>query len=339
MKEFRGENGLYGYPSDPPHPEIVSEDEIREIPNLANTPPIQKSNIKTLDFSKYETAANQDSTYSSAADNREEGKLAAEEGAGEVPPIIPSGEDVEMGEEHLGTEVTPDLKEAEISGTAVDMDEELIEQPGPLILDPAVRNTAARLEESETMETEIKQDVLKRQGTGIQVETKRRHREGIKRSRRSMQEVAYEELEDDLDELDEPKRCRWNINCIFTPCNCKEKTQQMRRQETGAGQGTVRSVEEGNREEQPRSTAEGDVTVQPARDHGGAAAATTTPELNSTHQLYRTPRRRRNSIVAYIMKLGLLLLMLLAGVEGTSRWKEETRWKETVHQLKVNDCN
>ena len=37
--------------------------------------------------------------------------------------------------------------------------------------------------------------------------------------------------------------------------------------------------------------------------------------------------------------MGILLLMLLAGVEGTTRWKEETRWKETVHQLKVNDCN
>jgi len=113
----------------------------------------------------------------------------------------------------------------------------------------------------------------------------------------------------------------------------------MRRQETIAGRGTVRSGEGGNREGQSVSTAEEGVTVPPAREHGGSAAATITQELNTNHQLYRTPRRGRNSIVAYIMKLGLLLLMLLAGVEGTSRWKEETRWKETVHQLKVHHCN
>ena len=130
------------------------------------------------------------------------------------------------------------MKEAEISGTAVDMGGELIEQPVPLIIDSAARNTAARLEESETMEMEIKQDVLKRQGTGIQGETKRRHREGIKKSRRNMPGVAYEELEDDLDELDKPKRCRWNINCFSTPCNCKEKTQPMRKHSSEAGYST-----------------------------------------------------------------------------------------------------
>jgi hypothetical protein len=145
-----------------------------------------------------------------------------------------------------------------------------------LIIDPAARDTAARLEERETMETEIKQDVLKRQGTEIQGEAKRRHREGIKRSRRSRPEVAYEELEDDLDELDEPKRCRWNINCISTPCNCKETT------------------------------------------------------LNTNPQSYKTPRGKKNSLVAYLMKMGILLLMMLAGVEGTNRWKEINPHEEIV---------
>jgi len=180
------------------------------------------------------------------------------------------------------------------------------------------------------METEIKQDVLKRQGTGIQGEAKRRHREGIKRSRRSRPEVAYEELEDDLDELDEPKRCRWNINCIFTPCNCKGTTQPMRRQETSAGRGTVQSGEKGNREEQSVNTAEEGVTVLPAQEHSGATAATVAQELNTNHQSYKTPRKKRNSLVAYLMKMGILLLMLLAGVEGTTRWKEINPHEEIV---------
>ena len=330
IKEFRGENGLYGYPSDPPHPQIVLEDEIREIPNLENTPPAQESIIKTPDLSKYEAAAKQNSNYSNTADNREEGRLTTEEGGGRVNPSIHSGGNVEMGEEHLSTEVTTEMKEAEISGTTVDMGEERIEQTVPLIIDPAARDTAARLEERETMETEIKQDVLKRQGTEIQGETKRRHREGIKRSRRSRPEVAYEELEDDLDELDEPKRCRWNINCISTPCNCKETTQPMRRQETSVGWGTVHSREGGNREEQSVNAAEEGGTVPPAREHGGAAAATTAQELNTNHQSYKTPRRKRNSLVAYLMKMGILLLMLLAGVEGTTRWKEINPHEEIV---------
>jgi len=85
MKEFRGENGLYGYPSDPPHPEIAVEEEIREIPNLTNTPSEQNPHIKTLDYSKYEPAANKDPAYTSTTGNREEGDLILEGGAVELP--------------------------------------------------------------------------------------------------------------------------------------------------------------------------------------------------------------------------------------------------------------
>ena len=70
----------------PPHPEVVLEDEIREIPNLENTPPAQEPIIKTPDLSKYETAAKQDSTYNNAADSREEGRLTTEEGGGGSKP-------------------------------------------------------------------------------------------------------------------------------------------------------------------------------------------------------------------------------------------------------------
>ena len=57
------------------------------------------------------------------------------------------------------------------------------------------------------METENQQDVLKRQAPVMQSETKWRHREGIKRNWRDRPDVSYEELENDLDELDKPKRC------------------------------------------------------------------------------------------------------------------------------------
>ena len=72
------------------------------------------------------------------------------------PPPLDS-KDIEMGEENLGTETTQGLKEVEISGTGVPRDEEMTDQPAPLITNPA-----AKLEERELMETEIKQDGLKR---------------------------------------------------------------------------------------------------------------------------------------------------------------------------------
>ena len=126
----------------------------------------------------------------------------------------------------MGPETTQGLKEAEISGTAVSRDKEMTNQPAPLTPNPA-----AKLEERELMETENQQDVLKRQAPVMQSETKWRHREGIKRNRRDMPEVSYEELEDDLDELDEPKRCRQSINCISKPCSCTAGTQPIEKQQ------------------------------------------------------------------------------------------------------------
>ena len=86
MKEFRGENGLYGYPSDPPHPQIAGEEEMREIPSLTNTPMDQNPHIKTQDYSKYEPAVQKDPAYTSATVNREEENLVSEGGAVEIPP-------------------------------------------------------------------------------------------------------------------------------------------------------------------------------------------------------------------------------------------------------------
>ena len=94
-----------------------------------------------------------------------------------------------------------------------------------------ITNPAAKLEERELMRTENQPDVLKRQAPVMQSETKWRHREGIKRNRRDMPEVSYEELEDDLDELDEPKRCRQSINCISKPCSCTAGTQPIEKQQ------------------------------------------------------------------------------------------------------------
>ena len=55
-------------------------------------------------------------------------------------------------------------------------------------------------------------------------ESKWRHKEGIKRSqRRDIPIVSYKELEDDLDDLDQPKCCRYGANCILGQCNCIEK--------------------------------------------------------------------------------------------------------------------
>ena len=110
--------------------------------------------------------------------SREEGKLVSEGGAVEISPTPLDSEDIEVAEENLGAETTEGLKEAEISGTAVPSDEEMTNQPEPLITNPA-----AKLEEKELMETENQQDVLKRQAPLIQSETKwRRHREEIKRN-------------------------------------------------------------------------------------------------------------------------------------------------------------
>ena len=70
-------------------------------------------------------------------------------------------------------------------------------------------------------------------------------REGIKRNRRDMPEESYEELEDDLDELDEPERCRQSINRISKPCNCTAETQPIEKQQTLNLQpnGTVHTAE------------------------------------------------------------------------------------------------
>jgi len=42
----------------------------------------------------------------------------------------------------------------------------------------------------------------------------------IKRSQRDIPIVPYE---DDLDELDQPKHCRYGANCILGQCNCIEE--------------------------------------------------------------------------------------------------------------------
>ena len=54
-------------------------------------------------------------------------------------------------------------------------------------------------------------------------ESKWWHKEGIKRSQRDIPFVSHKELEDDLDDLDQPKCCRYGANCILGQCNCIEK--------------------------------------------------------------------------------------------------------------------
>ena len=331
----------------PPHPEIAVEEEIREIPNIANAPLDRNPYSKDSGYQKYETAANKDPHPSCTTDKIEGGELATEGGEGGVKPTPIDAEDVEMREEHLRPETAQGREGAGITSTTVPVDVEMTDQPEPMNPNPAARNTAARLRGSETMETEVKQELLKRHAPETQGETKRRHREGIKRNRRSMPEVAYEELEDDLDEYDEPKRCRWNVNCIFTPCNCKKEFQPMRRRGTVASLETTRGGGAEKREGRYRHTEEEDVTVQPRREQGeagrrgnsGKAAAMLQQDPNQTPQFYRNTRKGRKSKLAYIMKLGMLLLMLFTCATGAARWKDDTQCKETTHQIKVNDCN
>ena len=45
----------------------------------------------------------------------------------------------------------------------------------------------------------------------------------IKRSQRDIPVVSYEELEDDIDDLDQPKRFRYRVNCLLGQCNCMEE--------------------------------------------------------------------------------------------------------------------
>ena len=40
LKEFRGENNVHGWPSDPPHPSFTGGDEITEIPNSGQERPM-----------------------------------------------------------------------------------------------------------------------------------------------------------------------------------------------------------------------------------------------------------------------------------------------------------
>ena len=53
----------------------------------------------------------------------------------------------------------------------------------------------------------------------IQIKTQGR----IKRSQRDIPVVSYEELEDDIDDLDQPKRFRYGVNCLLGQCNCMEE--------------------------------------------------------------------------------------------------------------------
>ncbi len=39
-------------------------------------------------------------------------------------------------------------------------------------------------------------------------------------SQRDILFVSYEDLEDNLDDLNKPKRCRYGINCLLGQCNC-----------------------------------------------------------------------------------------------------------------------
>jgi len=88
----------------PPHPEIAVEEEIREIPNIANAPLDRNPYSKDSGYQKYETAANKDPHPSCTADKIEGGELATEGGEGGVKPTPLDAEAVEMREEHLRPE-------------------------------------------------------------------------------------------------------------------------------------------------------------------------------------------------------------------------------------------
>ena len=46
---------------------------------------------------------------------------------------------------------------------------------------------------------------------------------GSKRSQRDIPNVSCEELKDDLNELDQPKHCRYGAICVLGQCNCIEE--------------------------------------------------------------------------------------------------------------------
>ena len=42
LKEFRGENNLHGFPSNPPQPSNQREEKLVEIPNISNKPQLSE---------------------------------------------------------------------------------------------------------------------------------------------------------------------------------------------------------------------------------------------------------------------------------------------------------
>ena len=49
------------------------------------------------------------------------------------------------------------------------------------------------------------------------------YREWIKRSQQTNQKISYTKCEDDIDELDQPKRCKLWINCLLIQYKCSEQ--------------------------------------------------------------------------------------------------------------------
>jgi len=126
-----------------------------------------------------------------------------------------------------------------------------------------------------------------------------------------MPEVSYEELEDDLDELDKPKKCRQSINCISKPCSSTAGTQPIEKQQKLNLQpnGTVHTA--GHRRGAVKHY------------NSGGTVASTTCEQDQKSQFNRAQRNRRNLKLAYLIRLGMMILLLFTCDAGVSSWKDD----------------
>ena len=350
LKEFRGENGVYGYPSDPPHPSINNEEEVREIPNLdSNT----QGNTK-----EREEGVKRTRTINPGNLTVEEGSTGCSlDGRGSPPPLQPTLEDLDIEmvpvgggevEEGDAEEIEPGngrIMDNNDGGETGQPELEEYNEPGDvkitrseIDMDNSGEEAAATETEMENSEEETAVDVEdaeketagrnKRQMDEVQKGGKWRRREAVKRNRRELPRVIYEELSDDQDSEEEgvlQKRCKETLNHLCKKCTDVRAYGPITELEGEAG-GPI--GDEGEREA-VREVPRGPISARKRQSSAGLTAAEDQLKTTGGVQLKRVQQRGSYKILWL-----LYLLLITKNVNGVP----DKEYEESPHFLSTYDC-
>ena len=334
----------------PPHPSINNEEEVREIPNLdSNT----QGNTK-----EREEGVKRTRTINPGELTVEEGSTGCSlDGRGSPPLLQPTLEDldIEMVPVGGGEVEEGDAEEIEPgNGRIMDNNDggetgqpELKEynEPGDvkiarseIDMDNSGEEAAATETEMENSEEETAVDIEdaeeetagrnKRQMDEEQKGGKWRRREAVKRNRRKLPRVIYEELSDDQDSEEEgvlQKRCKETLNHLCKKC-------------TGArAYGPITDLEgearEPIRDESGREAVgevpHGPISARKRQSSAGLTAAEDQLKTTGGVQLKRVQQRG-----SYKMLWLLYLLLITKNVNGVP----DKEYEESPHFLSTYDC-